>query len=263
MTYDPGTDTVTTEDNLTPEEQDSLKVGEAMEQEQDRALAGKYKNAEELEKAYIELEKKLGQQSDSPEANSEPESEPEKVEDTPEEAAQFAILEDLWDQATSEKGEYSKDTLDKLDKLSNREIAQLHLEWKKDAASKYIPKPPDFSPKDVESLQSIVGGKEKYADMLKWANSNLKPQEIDMFDTIMDRGDPLAAFFAVNSLANRYNDSVGYEGKMLTGNAPKQSGQTFRSQAEVVEAMSDPRYENDPAYRQDVMYKLERSNIQF
>ena len=62
MTYDPGTDTVTTEDSLTPDEQESLKVGEEMESQQDQLLAGKYKTAEELEKAYGELQKKLGEQ---------------------------------------------------------------------------------------------------------------------------------------------------------------------------------------------------------
>ena len=70
MTYDPGTDTVTTENSLTPDEQDSLKVGEELQSQQETLLAGKYKNAEELERAYGELEKKLGEKSeaDTPEA---------------------------------------------------------------------------------------------------------------------------------------------------------------------------------------------------
>ena len=37
----------------------------------------------------------------------------------------------------------------------------------------------------------------------------------------------------------------------------------FRSQAELVEAMSDPRYETDPAYRADVIALLENSDIEF
>ena len=60
MTYDAGTDSITTENNLTEAEQQSLQVGEAMQQEQEQLLAGKYKNAEDLEKAYVELQKKLG-----------------------------------------------------------------------------------------------------------------------------------------------------------------------------------------------------------
>ena len=59
LTYDPGTDTVTTEDSLTPDEQESLAVGEEMQNQQESLLAGKYKNAEELEKAYVELSNKL------------------------------------------------------------------------------------------------------------------------------------------------------------------------------------------------------------
>ena len=99
--------------------------------------------------------------------------------------------------------------------------------------------------------------------MLDWATKTLTKQEINMFDTVMERGDALAAFFAVRSLAYRYEDATGRDGKMVTGSAPKESGDQFRSQAEVVKAMSDPRYENDPAYRQDIMKKLERSDVNF
>jgi len=60
MTYDAGTDSITTEDNLNEAEQESLQVGEAMQEQQEQLLAGKYKNAEDLEKAYVELQKKLG-----------------------------------------------------------------------------------------------------------------------------------------------------------------------------------------------------------
>ena len=63
LTYDPATDTVTdgSGENLTPAEQESLEVGEALEGAQDQLLAGKYEDAQALEKAYIELQKKLGE----------------------------------------------------------------------------------------------------------------------------------------------------------------------------------------------------------
>ena len=62
LTYDPGTDTVTdgNGENLTPAEQESLAVGTELEAQQEGLLAGKYENAQALEKAYIELQKKLG-----------------------------------------------------------------------------------------------------------------------------------------------------------------------------------------------------------
>lgn len=42
---------------LNADEQESLQIGEEMEQQQEAKLAGKYKNAEELEAAYLELQK--------------------------------------------------------------------------------------------------------------------------------------------------------------------------------------------------------------
>jgi hypothetical protein len=55
------TQEVTSVDNLNTDEQDSLQVGEAMQEAQDSLLAGKYKDAQELEKAYVELQQKLGE----------------------------------------------------------------------------------------------------------------------------------------------------------------------------------------------------------
>ena len=78
LTYDSGIDPVTTEENLTPEEQDSLEVGEKLVAEQENLLAGKYKDAEELEKAYIELQKNLGTEDKGEETEASNESEPEQ-----------------------------------------------------------------------------------------------------------------------------------------------------------------------------------------
>ena len=47
---------------------------------------------------------------------------------------------------------------------------------------------------------------------------------------------------------------------MVTGKAPQAQPNGFRSQAELVAAMNDKRYDTDPAYRQDVIAKLEQSN---
>ena len=63
FTVDTSPQTETLTDNLTPDEQDSLKVGEEIVDQQEQLLAGKYKTAQDLEKAYKELESKLGEQS--------------------------------------------------------------------------------------------------------------------------------------------------------------------------------------------------------
>ena len=263
------TQEVTSVDNLNAEEQDSLQVGEAMQEAQDNLLAGKYKDAQELEEAYVELQSKLGEKGSKDNEStdeaevSERDEVSEKKDEVEKDPEAYEILDELWNEATSEKGEYSKEFLDKLGKLSTQELAQYHLEWRKDAATKYVPKAADFTEENVNELKGVVGGEANYNNMLQWAQSALTEQEIGMFDTVMDRGDVLSAFFAVRSLAYRWEDAKGYDGKMLTGTAPKADGSQFRSQAEVVQAMSDPRYEKDAAYRSDIMKKLERSNVNF
>ena len=244
-------------DSLSAEEQDSLKVGEQMQEAQDNLLAGKYKNAEELEKGYLELQQKLNTKQEEPAQ----EEEVEEEESTAEEA-EANILDQLWEEAGTEEG-YTQESLDKLRKMSVDELAQMHLEYR-DSVTKEQPQDKDFSETDIKELKGIVGGEENYTNMIQWAQGSLNEQEIQMFDAVMQRGDPLAAFFAVRSLAYAYNDAVGYDGKMVQGKAPKQNTDQFRSQAEVVAAMGDPRYENDPAYRRDIMEKLERSpNVNF
>lgn len=115
----------------------------------------------------------------------------------------------------------------------------------------------------ANQLFDMVGGKRAYQAMIQWAAQNLSENEVQMYDSVMGRGDPSSIFFAVQALSNRYNDAVGKDGKLLTGRSSNAEGTAFRSQAELVQAMSDPRYDNDPAYRQDVMRKLENSDLAF
>lgn len=230
---------------LNADEQDSLKVGEEMEQQQEQRLAGKYKNAEELEAAYLELQKKLGEQP-AEETSEEPE----------EESSTESLLDQLWEQSQSE--EYDEQTLQQIAKADPNELAQMYLDYRNKSEADQ----PQMTAEYASGLKNAVGGEEKYNEMLGWAGQNLTEQEIESYDSIMDKGDPAATYWAVQALAYRYQDANGVEGDLVQGKSPGAGG-TFRSQAEVVQAMSDPRYDNDPAYRQDVMRKLERSNVSF
>ena len=55
----------------------------------------------------------------------------------------------------------------------------------------------------------------------------------------------------------------GEDGQLVTGKAPKSNNDVFRSQQELIQAQSDPRYENDEAYQEAVLQKLARSNVNF
>ena len=242
----------TTLDNLSEDEQDSLAVGEKMEEAQEQLLAGKYKSAEELEKGYLELQQKLSNKEE-PEAEAETETE---------ETAEPNILDRVWDEATS-GNDFTPELTEELNKMAPQDLANLYLDYRQNNQNAQ-PESRDFSEENIKELKGIVGGEENYTNMVQWAQKSLNKQEVDMFDAVMERGDPLAAFFAVRSLAYAYNDSIGYDGNMVQGKAPRQSNDQFRSQQEVVRAMGDPRYEEDPAYRKDIMEKLKRSpNVNF
>lgn len=269
FTIDTTPPTETLSDNLTSDEVDSLKVGEELAEQQDSLLAGKYKSAEELEKAYKELEAKLGDQESETETE-ETESEPEETESEPEETEESSLSETA-QLITSASDEYyandrkiSPETMDKFKSLSSEELLDAFVEYSKHTESEEeASTASDLTESQINSVKSSVGGDEAYTNIVKWASTNLDTQSIEAFDTIMSEGNIGAIQLAVNGLKSQYEQANGYEGKMYTGKAPTSTKDTFRSQAELVAAMNDKRYDKDPAYRQDVIAKLDRSDLNF
>ena len=281
---------------LTPDEQDSLAVGEALVTEQESLLAGKYKNAQELEKAYVELQKKLGGNSDAGVQESEETAEEEvAAEETTEETeasndynedgsvnySQVTetygseisnVMEkagvDPWaisKQFHESQGEYTPEMVKQLTDAGFSEQAVKSYFAGRAAEAGYTSgaEVSDISETEIADVQSAVGGKETYANMMNWAAQNLTESAITAFDATMSSGTIDQIRLAVSGLQAQYENATGYDGQMLTGKAPKSSGDVFRSQAELVQAMSDQRYDNDPAYRQDVIAKLDRSDLEF
>lgn len=241
----------TVEGELSAEEQDSLEIGERLAQEESKLLAGKYSSAEELERGYLELQKRLGDPNQ--EQRQEPiEEEEQQEEEQPEEGNLYEQIMESF-----KKGEWDQDLVQQVEGMNPVDVVNLFLENQQQQQA------PQATPQDIEQIQNSIGGGEEYINMIQWAGENLTEQEISMYDAVMDRGDPLAMFFAVQALNSRYQEAVGYDGELLTGSAPRNQADVFRSQAELVAAMSDPRYDKDPAYRADIADKLERSNIQF
>ena len=121
----------------------------------------------------------------------------------------------------------------------------------------------DVTTAEINKIQNSVGGESQYNNLISWAGENLPENEIKAFDDLVSTGNATAIQLGVDAIKSRYEAVNGYEGRRLTGKAADTSGDVFRSQAQLVEAMSDPRYDRDPAYRQDVVAKLERSDIDF
>ena len=247
---------------LNEEEQQSLEVAEKLGEEEARQYAGKFENADELEKAYIELQKKLGS-DEEPEKETEAETEtdkPEEEEEPEQSAAATLIVEASQEWATND-GKLSEETMAKFSEVSNEDLVKSYMAMQNDPNQTSAAE--DITDADLASLHESVGGEAKYNQMLNWAAENMDDTQLNAFNEIVRNSSIDAIKMSVAGMKAQYEASEGYEGTMLTGKGPKASSDVFRSQAELVAAMSDPRYEKDPAYQQDVYNKLERSNVQF
>ncbi len=244
--------------SIESDEAESLAIGEELLAQHEGRLAGKYKNAEELERAYMELEKKLGSGSrEESEEESYDESEP--VEEESRDYSDLSELLSLAGDEYSEKGELSAETLEAFSQMSSQELVQAYFEMQAQQPSQ---SGRELSTQEVNQLQNMVGGQAAYNKLTSWAAENFSEGEIEAFDSLVESGNTNAIQLALQALYYRYTDAMGVEGEMLSGK-PARSQDTFRSQAELVRAMADPRYDRDPAYRQDVIEKLERSDLDF
>ena len=137
--------------------------------------------------------------------------------------------------------------------------AYLEIQAKNPQASQGV----EMSEGQVNSVQNAAGGEANYNRVIEWAANNLPNNQIDAFDSVVDSGNPAAIGIAFQGLQRQYDEANGYEGRMLQGKPAGGKGDIYRSQAELVAAMSDPRYDSDPAYRADVVDKLNQSDLQF
>lgn len=189
--------------------------------ESELAFAGKFRTAEDLEKAYLELQKKLGEPRDKEEDSEE--------EETQEPAEEVEEASEEQEEATEEEVEEEPG--------------------------------PRFSEEDVEAIFDHVGGEKVYQAALDWAAEALTEQEQEEFNTVLEEAtSPTVAKFAVEALVNRYKANADFQGQQVRGRRAGTDGvKPFRSREEVNTAMQDPRYDRDPAYRNDVADRLAAS----
>lgn len=229
-------------------------------------FAGKYKSAEDLEKAYLELQKKLGEGSqpandegseptedDQEEASEPPEGEVDPI-DTSE---TVKLLEGATTEYYNNESGLTPETYEKLSQLSGKELLDSWIAYTKSQEQALAQQA--LNQADVDRVMTAVGGQNEYNQMLGWAKDNLNPAEVAAYDSVVNSNDPDAIYWAALGLKAKYTDSVGYEGKQITGKRTPATNEVFRSHAELARAIRDPRYRDDPAYRLDIETKLARS----
>ena len=238
-------------------EEEALEIAEELSQEEAALYAGKYENAEQLEQAYLELQKKLGSDDDDVEVDTLDEDE-----DQSELSPGVELIANASAEYYENDGSLSEETMQAFGEMSSQELVQAFMDIQEANPGFQNTDSPDLTDAEINTIYNSAGGEDAYNQLTSWASQNISEDKMDAFNSVVNNGEPLAIQMAVAGLKAEYEAQEGYEGRMLTGKAARTTD-AFRSQAEVVAAMSDPRYDRDEAYRQDVYDKLERSNVAF
>ena len=237
----------TEEENISLEKQAEMQ--EAMKQDAELAkeenrpdwLPEKFENEQDLANAYAELEKKQSaSDTDKSDAKSETKEDTNGINDV------IAKATDVF----AEKGELADKDYNALAKVGiPREMVDAYIRGQEALVSS----------QELE-VQEVVGGGANYEAMTDWASENLSETEIEAFDEVVTTGTVDQAKMAVQGLYARFVSSGGKPPNVNQGAVTGSSVKPFGSAAQVTEAMADPRYQNDPAYRQQVERRLAVSN---
>ena len=201
-------------------------------------LPEKFKTPEDLAKSYSELEKKLS----SP-AEEKPEEQAPAEEIPQVEFNKFA-------EEFSQKGELSTDSFSELEKMG----------YPKEMVETYIKGMQASEAADSDAVMQVAGGADGYKELTDWARDNMEARELELYNQMVGTGTDNAKM-AVEWLMSKREVAGGLEPNLLSGKATGAPKQEYRSTAEVVRDMQDPRYKTDPAFRQDVESKLARSSV--
>lgn len=216
------------------------------EQQQDRPewLPEKFSSAEDMAKAYSELETRMGSGQDE---------EVEAYEDEAREELDNAGVDyDALSSEFWENGDLSEESYDMLEEAGiPREIVDSYIEAQLNMV-------------DTQrgAIMNEVGGPDGYNELTAWAADNLEDNEINYFNNVMDTNDFNAIQMAVRAIAARREASEGIEpARNLSGGLSGGTGGSYDSVQQLMSDMQSPSYENDPAFRAQVEAKLGRSSI--
>ena len=217
---------------------------QGIQNERPEWLPEKFKTAEDLSKAYTELEKQFSQKQNEPVEEQATEETSGEVSDN------FSV--DKYANEYAEKGELSNN--------SYNELAKQGLS--KDLVDGYIAGQKSIADTQTSQIQEVAGGQQQYGELINWASQNLSEAEQQSFNDLTETGSIDQIKLAVQGLMTRAgmtNSPVQQE--MLQGDVNNVSVDQFNSVQQVTDAMNDPRYEKDPVFRKEVERKLANSSV--
>lgn len=225
--------------------EEQLKVDEEpAEEERPEWLDEKFESPEEMAKAYKALQQKM----------SKPKAEKKESAKTEEASAPEATTSAIEDARSefAESGELSDKAFDALEKAG---LPRSFVE-------QYIAGQQAMSVQQAATIQESIGGAGNYEAMAEWASENLADGDLDAFNDIVEGQSVEQARVAVKGLYAQFQAAGGKGPALVQGSTSGDAGvKPFGSTAQVTEAMRDPRYASDPAYRENVEKRMSVSSI--
>ena len=234
-------------------------------------IAGKFKTVEDMVNSYKELEGKLGGIEDSKPEDSTEEAPKAETGETQEEwnpneiygEGLASVLEEVGidpqeiSNRFQESGEITEDDYTKLGEAGfSKQVIDTYLDGIRGSATAE-----DIATTQIQGIKDSIGGDENYGKMVSWAIENLPANEVKEFNSLTETANATAIKFAVQGLYSQYNNAMGVEPNLVSGKASSSGPTPYRSTAEVVTAMSDPRYGKDVTYTEDVQRRLGGSDV--
>lgn len=204
-------------------------------------LPEKFKTPEDFAASYKELETKLGSQP-AKEAAKEP-------------ATVAAPVLDL----SGAVAEYAKDGA-----LSEATFKALEAKGiSRSMVSSYVAGQVAVGKQTVAELSAVVGGQEELKKVLEWSKVNLSKEEAAAYNAALDGNKIEESKLLLSAIHQRYVKANGVDPKLVNGEGSSRSGgaQPYASIAEMQTDMQSKKYENDPAFRQQVIRRLAVSKI--
>ena len=246
----------------------------ASQSEEAQKILGKFNSAEELAKAYQQLERKLGQPRDQTveAAESEAPAAPQEYNRETSVNDYGEALSDKFEEAQlnpyemAAAWERGDDISAYVEKLTNTGIPKQVIEQYLARAEAQVPAAGGLTDSDVAELKGMVGGDQQFQQLSQWAASNLDPRELADYNAAVDSGNKGAIRWALRTLQARSADSGSREPQLIGGGTPSKTA-VFESQAEVIDAMNKTNergqrlYEVDTAYRRKVEKMLAASDV--
>jgi hypothetical protein len=217
-------------------------------------LPEKFESAEAMAKAYGELESKM---SDSPSEEEDSEYEYEYEESEESEAAESSGI------STEAMEEFSNEFYETGD-LSEESLGRIESEFNipQDIARAYVEGQKALVEQARQSIYSEVGGQETYEAMLSWAKDSLSEADIQAYDTAIASNDMDTARMVAKGLHAQYTASEGTSPSLSRGSAASTGGaEGYQSWQQVSADMQNPKYRQDPAFRQEVKNRLSVSQL--